>query len=534
MFLARTIENALENIEGDTEIIVALDGLWADPPIKDDPRVTILYVGKSIGQRAATNQACRLSDAKYVMKVDAHCAFDKGFDVKMMDAMEDHYTMVPIMYNLHAFDWVCQNCEYRTYQGPTPKLCEKCGGKMEREMIWRPRWNRKSTAYRFDKNMKFQYWGAYKERQREQGQLVDTLSLQGSCFMLTRKKYWELNICDEKHGGWGQQGTEVACKTWLSGGEVKVNLNTWYAHMFRTQGGDFGFPYPISGSDVSKAREYSKHLWLGNNWDKAKHDLNWLLEKFKPVPEWHGSATKKKPKKGVVYYTHNQGSEKLLQTVREQIKKGIKEKHIVSVSLKPLNFGKNIVIDADPGYLTMAKQIKAGLEASDADVIWFCEHDVLYHTSHFDFIPSRNDQVYYNTNVWRVRVSDGHALYCDNLQQLSGLVAFRDLLIEHYTKRIRLMEEFLSHHDSSEFGSYVRRMGFEPGTHNRTERVDDLVANSWQSKYPNIDLRHDSNLTPSRWSKEQFKNQRYTLGWTESTVDQLQGWSFTPKYPFLA
>ena len=32
-------------------------------------------------------------------------------------------------------------------------------------------------------------------------------------------------------GNWGNQGIEVALKTWLSGGGVLVNHNTWYAHV---------------------------------------------------------------------------------------------------------------------------------------------------------------------------------------------------------------------------------------------------------------------------------------------------------------
>ena len=43
MFLAKTVEDILLNIEGNTEIIVVLDGAWAAPPIKDDPRVTIIH-----------------------------------------------------------------------------------------------------------------------------------------------------------------------------------------------------------------------------------------------------------------------------------------------------------------------------------------------------------------------------------------------------------------------------------------------------------------------------------------------------------
>jgi hypothetical protein len=49
MFLARTIENILENIEADTEVIAVLDGEWADPPIPQHERVNVIYINKSIG-----------------------------------------------------------------------------------------------------------------------------------------------------------------------------------------------------------------------------------------------------------------------------------------------------------------------------------------------------------------------------------------------------------------------------------------------------------------------------------------------------
>lgn len=92
MFLKQTIDDILKNIEGDTEVIAVLDGAWADPPIPQNERVTVVYNNQSIGQRAATNQAAKLSKAKYVMKCDAHCAFDKGFDVKMMNEMHDDWS----------------------------------------------------------------------------------------------------------------------------------------------------------------------------------------------------------------------------------------------------------------------------------------------------------------------------------------------------------------------------------------------------------------------------------------------------------
>lgn len=284
MFLRRTIDDVLEHIEADTEIITVLDGEWASPPLPIHPRLRVVYLPESIGQRAALNTAARMSSAKHLMKLDAHCAVGQGFDRILLEDMTDDVTMVPKMYNLHAFDWVCRECGARRYQSPSGP-CEKCGGETDRDMVWRAKPSPETTAMRFDRDLRFQYWSEFKKRQS--GELVETMSILGACFMLTRERWFELDICDENHGSWGQQGTEVACKTWLSGGRLLVNKRTWFAHMFRTQGGDFGFPYPQSGRQVERARQYSRDLWLNDKWDKAARPLSWMLEHFAPVPEWH-------------------------------------------------------------------------------------------------------------------------------------------------------------------------------------------------------------------------------------------------------
>lgn len=545
MFLALTVENILQNKRGKTEVIVALDGQWAKPPIPSHPDVTVIYFPESIGQRAATNQACRLSKAKYVMKLDAHCAVDEGFDVKLLAEMKDDWTMVPIMYNLHGFDWVCKKCGKNWYQGPTPKFCHKdydglavnpdCDNTtdFEKNIIFLPRWHKKSQYYRFDKTMHFQYWGKYGERPEAQGDIAEILTIQGSCFLLTREKYWELNICDEAHGSWGQQGVEVAMKTWLSGGKVVVNKKTWYSHLFRTQGGskgDFGFPYPISEKQVSHARKYSRELWVEGKWDKALpgRNLEWLLKKFYPVPDWHTEETKKekqnknvseppddKPSKGIIFYTDNRVSLKVARAVQNQIRSiGLP---IVSASLKPMdNMGKNIHMPLERGYLTMFKQQLAALEASDADIIFMTEHDVLYHPSHFNFTPPKRDVFYYNVNVWKIRLEDGFALKVDDAKQVSGLVAYKDLLIKEYKNRINRIERM---------GKFERGWGNEPGTKN-IERggFSNLTAESYESEFPNLDIRGDWNLTLNRWTQDLYRDKTGTIGWTESRVDKLPGW----------
>ena len=486
MFLARTIQDLLEHIEGDTEILVGLDGQWAEIPIKDNPRVTILHTGEAVGQRVLTNQLARLSKAKYLMKVDAHCAFDKGFDVKMMNLMQDDFTMVPVMRNLHAFDWVCKN-GHRRYQGPSGP-CTECGEETERDIKWIGKRNPQSTAYRFDKTLHFQYWNDWGKKQT--GDLTESMSIQGSCFMVTREKYWELDLCSEEFNSWGQQGVEVACKTWLSGGKVMINRTTWYAHMFRTQGGDFSFPYENPESKVQENREYSRKLFQGDTWDKAKYKFDWLIKKFNP-PDWT-------PTKGVLYYTDNQLNMKIAKLCRIYIKEsGLP---ITSVSLKKMDFGRNIHLHLKRGKLTMFKQILAGLEAMTEDIVFFCEHDVIYHKSHFDFIPPSKDIFYYNGNNWRVR-DDGFAVKFDH-DSTSQMCAYGELLIQEYRKIVKEMEA----------GTY--KGGYEPGT--RDGRSD-----RWNSAEPNIDIRHTNNLTENRWSTDKFRNKATCANWTESTIDKV-------------
>jgi len=550
MFLAKTVENILQNIEGKTEIIAILDGAWADPPIPQNERVTVIYNNQSIGQRAATNQACKLSHAKYIMKVDAHCAFDKGFDVKMMGEMHDDWTMVPVMKNLHAFDWVCPN-GHRRYQGPSGP-CKECGLETKRDILWQPKKSPNSVSYCFDSTPHFQYFGEYAKRPEGKGDITETMSLQGSCWMLTRDKYWELNVCDENFGSWGSQGIEVAVKTWLSGGRVMVNKKTWYAHMFRTQGGDFGFPYPIAGKDQEKAKTFARDLFFNNKWDKQVRPLSWLVEKFWPVKGWteedlnklkkntfrfseKSSKTKSEeiepateptsgiiyssemkpngPKKGIVYYTNNQLKVKIAATVQRQLKKiGLP---IISSSYKPMDFGKNVVVPIKEGVLSMFQRILAALEASDADIVYFCEADVLYHPSHFEFTPPKKDVWYYNENVWKLDAKSGHALHYDT-KQVSGIAVYRETALKHYRKRVEMVKK----------NGFSMGMGYEPGTHHRPERVDDSVSEGWKSEFPNVDIRHDGNFSPTRWRKEEFRNQKYTKGWVESD-DEIPGWGKT-------
>jgi glycosyltransferase involved in cell wall biosynthesis len=497
-WLPETLQDLLKNIRGNTEIIVVLDGEVFPKELPTHERITYIHHPESRGQRAATNDAAHVARGTYLMKTDAHTAWDEGFDVKMVQGMKDlgdDTTLIPVMRNLHVFDWVCPD-GHRRYQGVSG-VCIECGKPTEKEVVWNPKSAPQSTAYLFDTTLHFQYWNEFKRTEKgKQRPYSETMSIQGSCFMLHRDKYFELDISEEAFGSWGQQGVEVACKTWLSGGKVMVNHNTWYAHLFRTAGGDFGFPYKQENSQVQHARDYSRRLFQENNWPKAVHSFQWLLDRFAPVPYW--DVTKE-----IIYYTDCQAPEKVASAVRNQLtKSGLP---IVSVSLnEPVDLGKNVVVKGERGYLTMFKQILKGLEASKADVVFLCEHDVLYPPEYFQFVPPKKDRIYYNKNVWHYRASDGFAVSYD-AKRVSQICAYRDVLVEHYRKRVKVVEE----------RGFSRAMGFEPGTHNRPERVDDLKSEYFESPIPAVDIKHGKNLTAARWNPSEFRDQRNCQNWRE-------------------
>lgn len=686
-FLNHTIQDILANRRAKTEIIAVLDGAWPVEPIPDHPDVTLIYHPESIGQRAACNEAARVSTAKYICKMDAHVSVDEGFDMKLLVDMQDDWTMVPIMRNLHVFDFVCKQCGWRRYQGQTPANCPDCKAtELEKEIVWRAKPSPQSKSYCFDSTPHFNYFNEYSKRPEGQGDLTETMSLQGSFFMMTRDKYFELGINDETFGSWGSQGIEVACKTWLSGGRVIVSHKTWYAHMFRSSGGDWSFPYSLPRSQQEHAQAAVRDLFFNNRWEQQIHPLSWLVEKFWPVKGWgdedleviraasavflstqpsanptdsfspvipeigkempvnamgfpsvdrtrripnsdmifigeklkmvgvtapsisadvmnnqiatsvrntpsldginqpvdtignviqpdysvtrserpipaptlgirvndnfgvepsnlivgklgkraiisdsHDSASCADlglgsersshrsdsfiiPQRGVIFYTDNRINPAIFSTVQRQITHSINGHELISVSLQPLDFGRNLVLEKQRGYLTLFEQILAGLEASTAEIIYLTEHDVIYAPEHFQFIPPDPCKIYYNRNVWQVRTSDGFAVYYE-AKRLSQLVAYRDVLLEHYRRRVAVVRE----------KGFSRKIGFEPGSHHRAERIDDLQSEYFVSSVPNLDLKHGQNLTPARWSPEQFRDKRNCKGWLESD-GTIPGW----------
>ncbi len=219
---------------------------------------------------------------------------------------------------------------------------------------------------------------------------------------------------------------------------------------------------------------------------------------------------------GICYYTDNLCPETLFSIAQEQLKRAAGDRDIVSVSLKPLQFGDNYVLALKRGYVSMFQQILMGLSMLQTDFAFLTEHDCLYPSEHFQFVPPGRDKVFYNENIWMVHYETGHALFRYRKSVLA-LCADRRLLIDHYRERLARIE-----HDGFSF-----LMGFEPGTKQRSHGgIDDLRSERWFSAIPIIDFRNTgANNTKTLWSKEEFRNPKYTEGWTESQA--VPGWGVT-------
>lgn len=555
--LSHTVTNVLENSGPSTDVIVICDGSWPQTPLAPHPRLTLVHHNKSIGQRAAVNEAARLSKSKYIMKLDAHSAMSKDFDTVLMSDMQPNWMCVPLQFNLLCFEWKCKKCGWIKDQSPKPAKCARCGSQYLKQVtIWKPRdgkegrRNTPTHSWRFDTNLEFQYWGQFAAdeayckkhnipfRADQQGDIHDTMSLLGACWMLERELYWAIDGLDELSGSWGQMGTELSLKVLTSGRELKVNKKAWFSHFFRV--GGIGFPYQ-GGGQKERAMARCREIWLHNKWPKQIHPLSWVIEKFAPVPDWndnhpatqqvmkageefykskgivHPLATtsgSSKPSVGVLYYTCSTLDESIAQPVRNNLKACTNGHEVGSVSRERLDFGDwSIVLQLERGPQAMHEQILAGLERMQADYVFLTEHDVLYHPSHFEFVPPTKDKFYYNTNVWRVRETDGHAVRTDDCKQVSGLCASRQLLLEHYRKRVeRIRKE-----------GFSRKNGYEPGTRSLPHGYDNNEAESWQSSFPNLDIRHGKTLTGDHWTIDSFRNPKYAAGWQE-TDDPIAGW----------
>ncbi len=103
----------------------------------------------------------------------------------------------------------------------------------------------------------------------------------------------------------------------------------------------------------------------------------------------------------IIYYTSNREDPAFEERVKENILKVSNGLPIISVSHKPINFGKNICVgDVGTSGFNMFRQVEIACEAATTDFIISAEADCLYPPDYFTFRPKELDRCYRNSNLY--------------------------------------------------------------------------------------------------------------------------------------
>lgn len=264
-FLVPTVNDLLKNARGDIEIIVVLDGYWIELP--NDPRVKIIHRGEPRGMRAGINSAVAIAKGEVIMKIDAHCMVSEGYDVALTKDLEPDWVSVPRRHRLDAENWKIddggkQPIDYMYVCSPTDP--NDWGGAGLNGKVWE------------EKN---------RSQKLKEVMIDDLMSSQGSCWIMHKDYFYELELMDEaSYGTFWNEFQEIGFKCWLSGGRVVINKNAWYAHLHK--GKKYGRGYRLLQSALDQgAGHTSKWMKFKEAWDKQTLPLSWLIEKFMP-PTW--------------------------------------------------------------------------------------------------------------------------------------------------------------------------------------------------------------------------------------------------------
>ncbi len=106
----------------------------------------------------------------------------------------------------------------------------------------------------------------------------------------------------------------------------------------------------------------------------------------------------------LLYYTANLISDFFANNVRNHLLESSGGKiPIISVSHKPIDFGKNICMNgSEPSIYNIYRQVFIGAQKVQTKYIACCEDDTLYVPEHFEHRPP-DDTFSYNNNRWNIK-----------------------------------------------------------------------------------------------------------------------------------
>lgn len=271
-YLNKTIDSILENSVTSIEIIPVIDAYEPAEPVRTGTNITTVYHKENKGMRGSINSGLAVAQGKFVMKLDSHCIVAPGFDKVLSEDCKENWLMIPRRYSVNEEKWEVDKKRYaRDYHYFT--FPEESGwGKA----IFIGEWT-----------------GMDKARKDPKFNIDSTMAFQGSAWFANRKYFMThvgfLDDSPETYGSIAEDQLEIGLKYWLNGGEVKVDKNTWYAHLAKR-----GWHYQkrifdrIHKRDAQyvKSSEWATKRWMNNEEPDMKEPFEYLINKFWPIPTW--------------------------------------------------------------------------------------------------------------------------------------------------------------------------------------------------------------------------------------------------------
>ena len=139
----------------------------------------------------------------------------------------------------------------------------------------------------------------------------------------------------------------------------------------------------------------------------------------------------------VVYYTSNREDEAFEKKIRERLLETIGNLPLVSVSQKPIDFGKNICVgDVGVSNQNVFRQLQIGAMNATTPFIATAESDCLYPKEYFEYIPDDLNACVRYDNVW-IMYKNSTAGFVQKAYSECAAIWGRENLIRHVEKRLK-------------------------------------------------------------------------------------------------
>ena len=171
----------------------------------------------------------------------------------------------------------------------------------------------------------------------------------------------------------------------------------------------------------------------------------------------------------VVYYTSNWldiHNTYFLENTKKQLLEAIGDLPLISVSQKPIAFGKNICVgEIGRSHLNLYRQILIGCKEAKTKYVAMAEDDILYSYEHFHYHLPQLDIFSFNMAKWSLFTWSDPPIFSfrNKRKVVNSLIAPRNMLVEALEERFNkfkgVPDEKVPIHYWGDPGRYEEKLG---------------------------------------------------------------------------